>query len=284
MLIIFALSRSIFAKDPREDKNDEIPEEQVDQIFAQWNKPDTPGCALAVIQDGKIIYKRGYGMAKLDSKVTITSATVFDIGSMSKQFTAAGIILLAESREISLDDDIRKYFPGLPDYGNIITIRHLIHHTSGIRDYTWLMLLARMSFENTGEDRSQKILDLIARQQHLYFNPGDDSYYSNSNYLLLGAIIQRVTEMSLGEYLKKHIFEPLGMKNTFVYGGRMELPEERAHGHIHDVTSGYRVKPDIIMSGAGGVNSTVEDLFLWNQIFCDNRDSSFRPGSVSEIA
>lgn len=129
-------------------------------------------------------------MAKLDSKVAITSATVFDIGSMSKQFTAAGIILLAESKEISLDDDIRKYFPGLPDYGNIITIRHLIRHTSGIRDYTWLMLLARTSFENTGQDRSQKILDLITQQQHLYFNPGNDSYYSNSNYLLLGAIIR----------------------------------------------------------------------------------------------
>lgn len=213
--------------------------EKVDQIFAEWDKPDSPGCALAVIENGRIVYMRGYGMAKLDSKVPITPATVFDIGSMSRQFTAASVVLLAKNGKISLDDDIRKYFPEFPDYGNTITIRHLICHTSGIRDYAWLMLLARMSFEGTNKDDRQNILNLIARQRHLYFVPGDDCYYSNSNYLLLGLIVERVTGMSLGESEEKRIFAPLGMRHTFLRKDRDALMEHAADGYVRDDAGRY---------------------------------------------
>ena len=251
-------------------RDDDKLHEKVDQIFAEWDKPDSPGCALAVIKNGRIVYMRGYGMAKLDSEVPITPATVFDIGSMSKQFTAASVVLLAKNGKISLEDDIRKYFPEFPDYGNAVTIRHLICHTSGIRDYAWLMLLARMSFEGTDKDDRQNILNLIARQRHLYFIPGDDSYYSNSNYLLLGLIVERVTGMSLGEYEKERIFAPLGMRHTFLRKDRDALMEHAADGYVRDDAGRYRVKNDVVPPGPGGVHSTVEDLFLWDQSFYDS--------------
>ena len=123
----------------RTSSNDGALEKQVDQIFAQWDKADSPGCALTIIRQGKVFYQRGYGTADLDSGTPITPATAFDIGSMSKQFTAACVVLLAESGKLSLDDDIRKSLPEFRDYGHTITIRHLLHHTSGIRDYPWLV-------------------------------------------------------------------------------------------------------------------------------------------------
>jgi len=115
---------------------------RVDQVFANWDKPDSPGCALAVIKDGKIIYQRGYGMADLEHDIPISPASAFYIGSVSKQFTAFAVAMLAQQGKLALDDDVRKYLPELPDYGTPITIRHLIHHTSGLRDYNTLVALA----------------------------------------------------------------------------------------------------------------------------------------------
>ena len=246
-------------------------EKKVDQLFAQWDKPDSPGCVLAIIRDGEIVYKRGYGMARLESQAPIAAWTVFDIGSMSKQFTAASILLLAESGKISLDDDIRKYLPEFPDYGDTITIRHLLYHTSGIRDYAWLMLLGCKSFEPADKDSKHKIVELVARQKHLYFKPGDDSYYSNSNYLLLGAIVERVTGTSLAEYEKTYIFEPLGMRHTFVREDPTKPIKHAASGYVQDVTGGYRAKNDPVPPGPGAVHSTVEGLFLWDQNFYDGK-------------
>jgi CubicO group peptidase (beta-lactamase class C family) len=136
LTLFFALNASAFGqedKDPRTEK--------VDKIFAAWDKPDSPGCALAIINDGRIIYKRGYGMANLEHNIPISPNTIFDTGSVSKQFTAMSVLLLAEQGKLSLDDDIRKYLPEIPQYEAPITIRHLIHHTSGLRDYLTLMAL-----------------------------------------------------------------------------------------------------------------------------------------------
>ncbi|UCH98781.1 MAG: serine hydrolase, partial [Candidatus Aminicenantes bacterium] len=189
--------------------------DQVDKLFAQWDKKDSPGCALAIIKDGKIIYKRGYGMADLERDVPITSKSVFDIASTSKQFVAMSIVLLAEEGKLSLDDDIRQHIPGMPDYGNKITIRHLVHHTSGIRDYCDLMYLAGMPFENDYPEA--QIIELIARQKELNFKPGDKHLYSNTGYFLLGEIVKRVSGKSLNEFTKEKIFKPLGMKITHFY-------------------------------------------------------------------
>ncbi|GAG39274.1 unnamed protein product, partial [marine sediment metagenome] len=187
---------------------------EVDELFKLWDKPDTPGCAVAIIQDGKIVYKKGYGMADLEHNVPITPNTIFTPGSISKQFTAMCILLLAEQDRISLDDDIRKYFPLFPDYGQTITIRYLIHHTSGIRDYTGLVGLKGMNTLEMTNLPMREVLRLVFKQKELNFTPGEQQLYSNSNYVMLAAIIKNVTGKTLREFAEEHIFKPLGMKNT----------------------------------------------------------------------
>jgi CubicO group peptidase (beta-lactamase class C family) len=150
---------------------------QVDQIFAEWDRTDSPGCALGVISDGQFTYRRGYGMANLEYDVPLSSESVFYIGSTSKQFVAASIMLAAEQGHLSLEDDIRKYVPEIPDYGMTLTVRHLLHHTSGLRDYLTLWNLAGENIEDihTPDDA----LQMIARQKSLNFEPGDEYLYSN---------------------------------------------------------------------------------------------------------
>jgi CubicO group peptidase (beta-lactamase class C family) len=163
---------------------------QVDQLFAVWDTPVSPGCALGIIQDGQLVYARGYGMANLEHGVPISSQTVFRIASTSKQFTAMCIALLVEQGQLSLDDDIRRYAPEMPAYDRPITIRHLVHHTSGLRDYLTLMALsgARDNDFYTDDDA----LAMLARQTGLNFAPGDAYLYSNTGYYLLGLIVRRV--------------------------------------------------------------------------------------------
>ena len=161
---------------------------KVDALFAQWDNKDSPGCALAIVQNGEIIYKRGYGMANLELEVPISPQSVFYIGSVSKQFVSASITLLALQNKLSLDDDIRKHIPEMPDYGTPITIRNLIHHTSGERDYLTLLGIAEVDF---GSYHEQDVLDLICRQKELNFKPGEEYLYSNSGYLLLSVIVHR---------------------------------------------------------------------------------------------
>ncbi len=203
-------------------------ESRIDQIFAEWITSYSPGCAVAVFKNNRIEYHQSYGLMDLESKRAITPDTVFDIGSMSKQFTAACIILLAEQGRLSLTDDIRKYVTEFPDYGNTITIQHLLNNTSGIRDYTWLMVLARMSFGDQTKRKTEKILHLLSRQNGLQFNPGDEYYYSNSNYFLLGVIVERNTGITVGEFADKNIFKPLKMKSTVVYESRSQVIENAA--------------------------------------------------------
>jgi len=143
----------------------------VDKLFSQWDKKDTPGCALAVVKDGKIIYKKGYGLANLELYTPITPQSVFYIGSVSKQFVTMCIILLAKQKKLSFDDDIRSYVPELPDYGFSITVRHLIHHTSGLRDYLTLLGIAGIDYGTYHQD---DVVELIARQKELNFAPGEE--------------------------------------------------------------------------------------------------------------
>jgi len=239
----------------------------VDKIFTQWDKPDTPGCAIAVIKDGEIVYKKGYGAANLDYNIPITPQTVFDIGSTSKQFTAGSIALLALDGKISLDDDIRKHIPELPEYSQPITIRHLIHHTSGVRDYGALWGLAGIESHNVYT--LQDIVDLCAQQKNLNFAPGEEHLYSNSGYILLAAIVERVSGLTLGEFAKQHIFEPLGMKHTLIYEDRTAVIKNRATGYTKNDSGGYAIDHyfNFAMGGDGQVLTTVEDLFLWDQNF-----------------
>src|SRR5436309_1569040 len=164
---------------------------QVDKVFTEWNRPDSPGCALALFQDGKIIYEHGYGMADLEHDVPITPETVFYVGSLSKQFTALAAALAIQQGRLSPDDDIRKYLPELPSYGPAITVRHLIHHTSGLRDINTLLSIAGRRGDEAFNNL--EVLRIVARQKALNFNPGDQYLYSNSGYAFLALTIERAT-------------------------------------------------------------------------------------------
>lgn len=243
---------------------------RVDRIFERWDRPGSPGCALGVVQDGRLVYKRGYGYANLDYGIPITPQTVFYIASVSKQFAAASIVLAARQGYLSLDDDIRKWIPELPDYGSPITIRHLIHHTSGLRDYlTLLDLTGRSADVNTDEE----VINLIAQQKDLNFTPGTEYSYSNSGYFLLSQIIERATGQSLREFADEHLFRPLGMANTHFHDDPRHVQENRAVGYLPTDDGEYRIAvlANFDKVGDGGLYTTVEDLYLWDQNFYHNR-------------
>ena len=202
-LVVFALHGGTRAQS-NQDKKESL-SDTVDKIFAQWDKPDSPGCELAVIKDGQIVYKRGYGMANLEHNIPMSPSSIMDTGSVSKQFTAMAVALLAEQSKLSLDDDIRKYLPEIPKYETPITIRHLIHHTSGIRDYLTLMSIAGTRDDDHYVDG--EVMNLLARQKELNFKPGSEFLYSNSGYFLLSQIVKRASGQTLREFSNEHIFK-----------------------------------------------------------------------------
>ncbi len=243
--------------------------EKVDKLFAQWDKPDSPGCALGVIKDGKFVYKRGYGSANLDYNAPLSSESVFYIASTSKQFTAASILLLVRRGRVSLDDDIRKYFPELPRYEAPITVNHLVHHTSGVRDYLELMGMAgRKMDEPFGNEEA---VELIARQKGLNFKPGERFLYSNSNYVLMAEIVRRAGGKSLREFADENIFRPLGMTNTHFNDDRRAVVKNRVVSYTLAGGRFQQFIKTIEAMGDGNLLTTVEDLAKWDQNFYDDK-------------
>ena len=244
---------------------------QLDRIFEKWNKPNSPGCALSVIQNARIVYKHGYGIADLDHDVPITPATVFHVASVSKQFTAAAVALLSQQGKLSLDDDVRKYIPELPDLGARITIRHLIHHTSGLRDQWELLELAgwRYSLDLITDD---DVLEMVSRQTALNFRPGEKHLYCNTGYTLLAMIVKRISGQSFREFTRTHFFDPLGMKNTHFRDDHAEIVKNQAYGYnpAKGDTFGLSIT-NFDTVGATSLLTTVEDLALWDQNFYDKR-------------
>ena len=239
---------------------------KVDAFLSQWDKNDMPGCAVGAVKDGRLVYKRAFGMANLDYDVPNTTSTLFNLASSSKPFTAASIALLAQQGKLSLDDDIRKYLPEMPKYDETITIRHLIHHSSGIREYQALLLFGGQTPDNALSDKT--ILNLLARQKNISFKPGTKHQYSNSNYHLLGIIVGRVSGKSLRAFAEENIFKPLGMKNTLFFDNRNEVVKNRASGYMVGPDKSVRVRASLFdLVGGGGVLTTVEDLYLWDQNF-----------------
>ncbi len=243
---------------------------QVDEIFAEWDRTGSPGCALGVIQDGQFIYRRGYGMANLELGVALSSESVFYIGSTSKQFVAASIMLAAEQGYLSVDDDIRKYVPEIPDYGPTITVRHLLHHTSGLRDYLTLWGLAGENIEDIHSPADA--LQMIARQTALNFQPGDEYLYSNSGYFLLSVIIERATGKSLREFAHQNIFKPLGMTHTHFHDDHTHIIKNRAIGHLTRPDGSIALNmSNFAQVGSGGLYTSVDDLLFWDRNFYENR-------------
>jgi CubicO group peptidase (beta-lactamase class C family) len=241
-------------------------ETRIDRIFAWCSDPGRPGVAVSVIHDGQVVFSKGYGLANLELDVPITPKSVFYLGSVSKQFVAASIALLEQEGKLSLDDDIRKYVPEMPDYGTPITIRHLVHHASGIRDYLELMSLAGLPL-GTFHD-NEGVVELLARQKATNFAPGERHLYSNSGYFLLAVIVEKASGKSLREYAGEKIFEPLGMKNTHFHDDYMRLIPNRASAYFPGPMGTYRAFLSTFdRVGSGGVFSSVEDLYLWDQNF-----------------
>ncbi|MBW4624504.1 MAG: beta-lactamase family protein [Brasilonema octagenarum HA4186-MV1] len=255
---------------------------KVDELFSEWDKPDSPGFALAIIKDGETIYKRGYGMADLEHNVTISPNSVFDIASTSKQFTAMCIALLARKGELSLDDEIQIYISEIPRYEYPITVRHLIHHTSGIRDFLNLMELAGMRCENDYPEN--EIIALIARQQELNFKPGEEHLYSNSGYFLLAEIVKRVSGKSLAVFADQHIFSPLGMKATHFHDDFTRIVQNRAIGYSVREEGSFQIDTTIFdIVGDGGIYTTVEDLCIWDENFYQNKLGGYGQDLIEEI-
>ncbi len=244
---------------------------RVDKLFEKWNRTDSPGCALSVMKDGHVIYKHGYGMANLDHNVTITPSTVFHVASMSKQFAAASIVLLAQQGKLSLDDDVRKFIPELPDFGSRITIRHLIHHTSGLRDQWNLLGLAgwRYSLDLITDD---DVMSVVTRQKDLNFKPGEKHVYCNTGYTLMAIIVKRVSGISFREFTTKNIFEPLGMTNTHFRDDHAEIVKNNAYGYEPEKGGSFRLSnTNFDTAGATSLHTTVEDLALWDENFYQPR-------------
>lgn len=239
---------------------------RVDELFLPWEKPESPGCAVGVMKDGKILYERGYGIADLDHDVKITPKTVFHVGSMSKQFTAAAILMLARDRKISLDDPIRKYVPEVPDFGVPVTLRELLHHTSGLRDQWELLALDGWRIGNdlvTDGD----VLYLISRQQQLNFTPGSDFAYCNSGFTLPAQVVARVSGRSFREFTAINIFEPLGMSNTHFRDNHGETVKQIAYGYEEQNHAFDLSVPNYDTVGATSLLTTVEDMARWDENF-----------------
>jgi CubicO group peptidase (beta-lactamase class C family) len=243
---------------------------RVDKVFERMDKPTSPGCALAVVREGRVVYTRGYGMANLDHDIAITPSTVFHVASVSKQFTAAAVLLLARDGKLSLDDDVRKYVPELPDFGAAITIRHLIHHTSGLRDQWELLILAgwRYSLDLITDD---DVLHVMARQKDLNFRPGAEHVYCNTGYTLLATIVKQVSGQSFREFTAARMFKPLGMTRTFFRDDHAEIIKGQAYGYVPDRDTFRLSVTNFDTAGATSLHTTVEDMALWDRNFDDGR-------------
>ena len=235
-------------------------DKQIDDLFSKYNSA-TPGVAVAVVKDGKTIFKKGYGAANLEYDLPITPKTVFHVASVSKQFTAFSIYLLEKQGKISLEDDIRKYLPELPDFGKTIRIKHLLAHTSGIKDQWALLTLAGWRMDDI--ITTEHILRLVSRQKELNFEPGSQYLYSNSGYTLLAEIVKRASNQSFAEYTRENIFVPLRMTDTQFYDDFNKVVKNRAYSY--EVENGIYKKKNLNYStvGATSLFTTVEDMAKW---------------------
>ena len=243
----------------------------LDAVFAEWDREDSPGCAAGALRNGEFVFRGAYGMANLDHAVPLTPDSMFRMASVSKQFTVAAVLVAEDQGLLSLEDPIRKHFPDLPDWSDPVRIRHLVHHTSGIRDY-----LVVMSLRGFGDDAHYTDADVLAalRQlERLNFEPGTEYLYSNSGYWLLAELIPRVSGLTLRQFATEHLLGPVGMKNSYFRDRYRELVPGRA--------TGYRPRPEaegggfevdattLEMVGDGGLMTSINELAHWERMFLD---------------
>lgn len=234
---------------------------RLDELFQAWNKPGTPGAAVAVIQHGKLVLEKGYGLANLEYDVPVKPETVYHVASVSKQFTAMALVLLEEEKKLSLEDDVHKYLPELPDYGQRLTVRQLLQHTSGIRDQWQTLALAGWRLDDV--ITQEQILRVLFRQKELNFPPGTGHLYSNGGYTLAAEIVARVAGKSFPDFCQERIFGPLGMTHTHFHIDHRRVVHDRAYSY-EKTDEGYEALPlNYANVGATSLFTTAPDLARW---------------------
>lgn len=273
--VVFLVLLSLVCAQEQSQSSAQDHEKEIDKIF-NWVTPSSPGCAVAVSRDGQLVVNRIYGLADLERNVAITLESLFDAGSIRKQFVAAAILLLAEEGKLDLTDDVRTHIPELPDYGHTITINHLLTHTSGIRDWQPLLNLA-------GGDPDA--MTMILRQRELNFVPGEEWSYSNSGYVLLPEIASRVSGVPFSEFARKRLFEPTGMKSSTWVDDPLTVVKNRALAYSKE-SGGWKL--DMYLGndrgGAGALFTTAVDLVAWNDALTLNRLGTFVTEKLREPA
>lgn len=235
----------------------------MDALFRDYAQPGVPGASVIVIEDGKVLFKKAYGLANVEANIAASTTTNYRLASVSKQFTAMAIMILAERKKLSYDDSLASFFPGFPEYGKQITVRHLLNHSSGVIAYEDVM------DDNTTVPLTDRdVLELLKRQDHTHFPPGSSYRYSNSGYVLLGLIVEKASGTSFQEFLRKNIFEPLRMKHTVFYPREDRSDEmRRAYGYSKRDDVFVRTDQSLTSStrGDGSIYSSVLDLYKWDQ-------------------
>ena len=235
--------------------------QRIDSLFVQYNDLSKPGAAVAVVHKGSIVFKKGYGSANLEYDIPVGPSTIFHIASVSKQFTAFSILLLAEEGKLSLDDDIRKHIPEVPDFGKTITLRHLASHTSGLRDQWNLLAMAGWRLDDV--ITKEHLLKLVSKQKELNFEPGEEYTYCNTGFTLLAEVVARVSGQTFAEFTQSKIFEPLKMTNTLFYDDHEKIVKNRAYSYYLDDFGYKKSVLSYANVGATSLFTTVEDLSLW---------------------
>jgi len=238
---------------------------KIDSIFARWTTA-TPGCAVGAAVKGQVVVNKAYGMADLEHDAANSADTIFEAGSVSKQFTAAAVLLLAREGKLSLNDPVRKYVPELPDYGSPLLIRHMLMHQSGLRDWGSVEDIA-------GWPRTSRVythahvLDIVSRQKALNFTPGSEYSYSNTGYNLAAIIVTRVSGMPFADFERQRIFTPLGMTHTSWRDDFTRIVKNRAIAYAQRADGFHQDMPFENIHGNGGLLTTVGDLLKWNENF-----------------
>ena len=233
----------------------------VAEIVADEGVDDEPGCAVSAVVDGEVVFEGGYGTAGIATGEAIDAGTTFDIASVSKQFTAAAVYLLADRGALELEDEVHEHLPELPDYGAPVTLDDLVHHTSGLTDYTELLA---EDFEDTDLTTTAQAMDAVAEADELAFEPGTAFEYSNTNYFLLGQVVERVDGRTLAEFLADEVFAPLGMDHTVVRDDADLVVDDGAEGYAVDGDGGFAPNTtNWEQAGDGAVWSSVRDLQRW---------------------
>ncbi|MEX0681640.1 MAG: serine hydrolase domain-containing protein [Balneolales bacterium] len=260
----------------------------LDSIFFAFNRPNSPGCAVGVVDEGELVFTAGYGIANLDYNIPIRPDSRFMVASISKQFAAASLLMLEQQGLLDLDKDLRTYIPELPEFERPVTARHIIYHTSGIRDIYNLLSLADVGLDPT--TTSEQALAMFGRQQRLNFEPGSQHLYSNSGYFLISVLVRKITGLSLREYTHRHFFEPIGMNATHWHDDTELVVPNRVISYLpRPYGSGQFYRGNMDRVGARGLFTTIKDFAKWDANFITNlshledfNEKLTRPGVTSQ--